>query len=568
MLAMKKRALIFELLLLLIITIPSFLSLLNSNYFSMHDDQHLARLYLLDQGIKQGYLYPRWVDLLGFNFGYPLFNFYPPLVYYLAEIFHLFGFSFVWSIKLTFIFGSFIGAVGVYFLVKKLAGQAAALLSSALYTYFFYHAVLIYVRGALAEFFALSLIPFVFLSLEKKNIIWFGLTFALLILAHPLIAFPMLFFLGIHLIFNTQFLKQLIGGGLLAGSLSAFFWLPSLIEREFTLIDTILTRELANYKVHFVYTQQFLYSPWGYGGSIAGPHDGMTFQLGKIPMFLVLTAVVLSIIYLIKEKFNKHLSTFYFLLFLLLFSLFMTTSYSTFIWDKIRYLWYLQFPWRFLTFAGLFIAVCGGYSVFFIQKLIKRKFITVIIVIIFITSIIGIYQKYFQPQKYIQANDQKLTSFEEIAWRVSRTSHEFMPKGVKTTKSELGTTILDVKKDQIKKINYQLVYGEANIKQTINKFTDKSYKVIAKTQTRFRLNTFNFPGWNAYIDNKKIRIDDLNEYKLITVDIPAGSHNLKFVFEDTPIRKFANTLSLLSLIAILFYSRRVVLVPKFKQMKG
>src|SRR3990167_2564086 len=89
---------ILELLAVLIITIPAYISLLNPQYFSMHDDQHIARLYLLDQGISQGYLYPRWVDTLGFNFGYPLFNFYPPLVYYVGEFFHILGFSLTTSI--------------------------------------------------------------------------------------------------------------------------------------------------------------------------------------------------------------------------------------------------------------------------------------------------------------------------------------------------------------------------------------------------------------------------------------------------------------------------------------
>src|SRR3989344_4879510 len=99
-----------QLCLLLIITIPSFLRILNNNYFSMHDDQHITRLFLLDQGLKQGYLYPRWVGGLGFGFGYPLFNFYPPLIYYIGELFHILGFSLIWSIKLDFISGFYLGA--------------------------------------------------------------------------------------------------------------------------------------------------------------------------------------------------------------------------------------------------------------------------------------------------------------------------------------------------------------------------------------------------------------------------------------------------------------------------
>src|SRR3989338_1341164 len=114
--AARSKPLLVDLLLVIIITVPSIISLLGGRYFSMHDDQHIARLYLLDQGLWQGSLYPRWVDGLGFGFGYPLYNFYPPLVYYVAEIFHLIGFSLIWSIKLMIITGFLLGAIGMYFL--------------------------------------------------------------------------------------------------------------------------------------------------------------------------------------------------------------------------------------------------------------------------------------------------------------------------------------------------------------------------------------------------------------------------------------------------------------------
>ena len=165
----RVKLIIVDLLLLFIITAPAFFRILNNQYFSIHDDQHIVRLFLLDEGLKQGYLYPRWVGGLGFGFGYPLFNFYPSLIYYIGELFHILGFSLIWSIKLVFISGFYLGAIGMYLLVKKLTNRLSALLSATLYTYFFYHAVLIYVRGALAEFFSLAVLPFVFLVLENLS---------------------------------------------------------------------------------------------------------------------------------------------------------------------------------------------------------------------------------------------------------------------------------------------------------------------------------------------------------------------------------------------------------------
>lgn len=84
--------------------------------YTMHDDQQIARLFVFDQALKHGQFPVRWVDGLGFGFGYPLFVFYPPLVYLLGELFHLAGFSFINSIKLVFFSAIFFfGSRYVYF---------------------------------------------------------------------------------------------------------------------------------------------------------------------------------------------------------------------------------------------------------------------------------------------------------------------------------------------------------------------------------------------------------------------------------------------------------------------
>jgi uncharacterized membrane protein YfhO len=67
------------------------------------------------------------------------------------------------------------------------------------------------------------------------------------------------------------------------------------------------------------------------------------------------------------------------------------------------------------------------------------------------------------------------------------------------------------------------------------------------------LNTFNFPGWQASLDGKSIKIIDNNDYKLITVSIPGGDHNLIFSFKNTNIRNIGNTVSLSAVVFILFF---------------
>lgn len=574
-----------EFLLILIITVPAFYNLINTGYFSMHDDQHIARLYLLDQGIKQGNLYPRWVDTLGFGYGYPLFNFYPPAIYYISEFFHSLGFSYIWSIKLLLILGFILGAWGIYLLQKKLTNKATAFLSSILFTYFTYKAVLVYVRGAFAEFFAISLFPFLVLSLYnlsrstnfKKSLI-FASCLAAVTLAH-FIALASLFYLGIFFFFflaatdeKKSFTLYTLVGLIIGLSLSSFYWLPSLVERSFTLVNNISITELFNYKLHYIYPQQFWYSAWGYGGSVAGPYDGMTFQLGKIYIFLILTSLVLSIFYFAKiKKLDTHLKFFILFIFLFAASLFMTTQYSSIIWDGASFLHYLQFPWRFLSFVAFFISITASYSIFFLNNLLPKTYKTILTgkkIAIFLVATSGIltifiYSKYFHPQTYVSTTDRQRTSYQEIAWNVSRTSIDFIPKGVKTKKSYLNNTIIDIDQSKLPRYPFEILAGSANVQIIQNKFRVKKFKLDAGTNSTFRLNTYNFPGWQAYLNGGKILINDNNDYKLITVKVPKGKSELVFKFENTFVRNLANFISITGVgLAVLFF------IFKFKKIDG
>src|SRR3990170_5624014 len=96
--------------LVIALTLPAMIPLFHRGYFSMHDDQQVVRLYELDRALAAGQFPARWVADLGFGFGYPLFIFYPPLVYYVGEIYHLLlGTSFIDSTKLVFM-SAFIAA--------------------------------------------------------------------------------------------------------------------------------------------------------------------------------------------------------------------------------------------------------------------------------------------------------------------------------------------------------------------------------------------------------------------------------------------------------------------------
>lgn len=574
---MNRLRFLRSLFVIVIITLWAWASLVNNAYFSHHDSQHIARLYTFVTGISQGQWYPRWVDLFGFNFGYPLFNFYPPLVYYVGALFHLLGSSYVWSIKLVGISGFIIAAYGAYRYVKTTTNnQWAAYAAAILYTYAPYHGVNLYVRGALAEFVSMAVLPWVFVSLEalRRGNKWgaggFATSLALLMLAHPLIAFPATFFIGPYIVaafFTVKnrraYTAQTILGGVFGLAMSAYFWVPSMLERTYTLVDTMLTRELASYQIHFVEPIQLWSSAWGYGGSGAGLADNLSFQLGKLHILMAGLSVLLGITYFLLKKRTgeRNISLFAVCittLFLLL-SIGMTLQLSRPLWDAVSFLWYLQFPWRFLTFASFFISILGAYGVAYVMELARSRASDALInrvammVIVALFFVLGTYSySRFRPETYWSGDDRQWTRFEEIAWRVSRTSHEFAPYGVALKTSEYGTTIIDISEDEINRVLYETPGTRAvEVENTRDDYAQKTFTVRSPASFQFVLRRFSFPGWTAYVDGRASEISSFGRYKLMQISVPPGEHEVRFAFENTPIRTISSVVSLLAIVTLL-----------------
>jgi hypothetical protein len=550
-----------------IIAVSTLIPIFSHSYFTMHDDQHIARLYLLDQGINQGIIYPRWVDQLGFNYGYPLFNFYPPFIYYVAEFFRSLGFGYMYSLKLMLLVGAVVGSFGVYFFTKKLYGSISGVVATMLFTFFSYRAITVYVRGAFAEYWALSLFPWVLITLynlyitpSRKNALLAGATMALLILAHPFVALPGMFFAvsfisllflmtekSERLTFSIHSVQAIIAGL----ALSAFFWLPSMVERAYTLVDTILLRELASYSIHFVYPQQLWYSAWGFGGSVEGLGDGLSFQISKPYLGLLFTSLVLWIWMkkFAKKKFPHTIETITsFILLMLTISIFLLLPYSKPVWDAVRYLQYLQFPWRFMAFVGFFLSVFCASIIYFVGSIpnttkeqrwrMQLVLSSLIFLIVFLVQ-----AKYFKPQRFLNSTDVERTSFKEIAWRISSSSFEFVPKGVKTTKTPYNTTTLAIQEKEIADTNFKIIAGEATVATTSDRFDFKRFSSDAPAAYLLEIQTYNFPGWHAYIDGREERIDDDNDFKLIRLHVPSGRHTVEIKNLSTPIQRTSTYIS-------------------------
>ncbi|MDP3994447.1 MAG: glycosyltransferase, partial [bacterium] len=357
--------------LVILLTIPAVWNLLRPGLFSMQDDLQAFRIYEMDKCFDDGQIPCRWVPDAGYRYGYPQFNYYPPSVYYAGVLLHRAGFQYIDAVKILFVLGYFASAITMFILIDSLLGSWPAFVSSLLYTYVPYKAVEVYVRGAMSEFWALVFLPVVFWSIYKfiktenlpagrqgiKYFIYFSVSIALLITTHNLTT---LIFAPFAVIWALYWLtaekkwkvwSKIALSGLLGIGLASFYFLPVLFERQFVHVESMLSGYF-DYRQHFVSLyKMFISREWGYGSS-GFPKELLNLSTGTVQWVMGIIAFFLG---LANYKKQKKLSL-VLLIFVacVLFVIFMMHIKSSFIWARLPFLWWLMFPWRFLSMC-LFI---------------------------------------------------------------------------------------------------------------------------------------------------------------------------------------------------------------------
>src|SRR3989344_3958793 len=109
--------------LLIFLISPTFFKLIQPGFFPMQDDLQAFRVYEMDKCYTDFQIPCRWVPDAGYQYGYPQFNFYPPLPYYLGAGLHRVGIQYIDSAKLLFIMGYILSALAIYVLVSELTNK-------------------------------------------------------------------------------------------------------------------------------------------------------------------------------------------------------------------------------------------------------------------------------------------------------------------------------------------------------------------------------------------------------------------------------------------------------------
>ncbi len=528
--------------------------LFHSGFFRPHDYTHAARIVEMNRSLLAGEFPVRWSEHFGFGYGMALFNFYAPLPYYVAQLPYMLSGDPIIAIKTLFILNSVLAFSGMYLFAKAYwQNHYAGIVSAILFSFATYRALDLYVRGAVGEAMAMVLLPFALYgvtqlkSRPKAGVAWTAISLAAILLSHNLsgmISLGLIVGFGLLLGHSRKYVLSLVASVAAAIGISSFYILPAFLEKNVTRIDETITVGYFDFHNHFVGLRQLIVGTWGHGGSVPGLGDGISFAVGWVLLIsLVFCAVTAALSLRKNSNFKFPLSKLFILGLFFVGSLFMTTNKSVFLWEHISILKYMQFPWRFLSFAHVFAAAIAGASILALGK--SSKWSVVVVLAVFVLAV-GLNSSFFTPEKYIANTDEfYATNPEFIKSDLSKTLNDYLPKAIvdahlpSPSTSRLGT----------------------NVPNTVTLTSDTPSQfdahTICESECQISINVFQFPGWKAWIDGKSAQLQLNPDFPTYILSVPSGDHDISVQLTNTPVRTLGNVLSAVTLVLLVYiYGRK------------
>jgi len=556
---------------------------------------HLYKLVQLDHLVRQGIFYTRWFPYKASGFGAPLFQYYAPLAYYVAEGFRLLGWEAQAALNLAFGLTLVGAGLGMYVWVRDVLDEGSALVASAAYVCGPYMLFTAYFRGGFTEQFVLMLMPFVLWAFRRlaatsqmRYLAAGAVSYAAVILSHNLTTLVFsAALLAYTLIMATDGsqplpafktgLKRLLALWAVMGlglGLSAFFWLPAILERDAIQTNLVYATPALDYHHHFIPLKALFSTPLAITTRPA----------------LSLIAVGLAVIGLFGTAWNslvikkrgetsKAVATcsngklspegtcgleIWLAALITTAGVVIASPISVLIWEALPPFRLFQFPHRFLSVASVFVAFLAGVGAHSTRQWLRttgrreplatgtpthvRLSSTIMLIIVMgllLSQMRALSQvRYFQPLPEVDVNF-IMQKEREVAPIIAGYTGIYVPAAVKAWPSSN-----ELAQDGPERLDVDSLPIGATLLAT--KYSPLRYVVTLSAPEPFsaRFRTFYFPGWKAEIDGQPVPITVTDPHGQISVDAPAGRHHLVVWFGSTPIRTIANVLSVCSAIVL------------------
>jgi hypothetical protein len=246
----------------------------------------------------------------------------------------------------------------------------------------------------------------------------------------------------------------------------------------------------------------------------------------------------------------------------------LTLPVSRPLWDHVPLLPYIQFPWRFLGPAAFCAALLAAASLIPDTQSLPsnpRSPIPLLqslsLILLFILGNLG----WFYPRHCSPPGEQSVSGM--IAWEratdtVGTTAKgEYLPIWADRMPDAEGAGLdaAYAAGEPIVRLPEASLPAGARIVHAEYQPVDAVIELDTPTPFQARYLAFYYPGWRVILDGEPVPIAPTDPDGLISFAVPAGRHIIRIHFGETPLRIFADTVSLgsiIALIAITFHASR------------
>jgi len=492
---------------------------------------HLFRSLELVEAWRTGDMYPRWAPHFCFGFGYPIFNYVPPLLRYLAGATSLAGLTMQDAMKVVVALGVVAGSFGVFLFVSRFCSMPAAAIAGCAYALAPVRLFEVYIQGNYPQLLATAVMPYCLLAAcslgegaGKRAFILLGTSTSFLFLCHnisALLFFPIFVaYAGWHAArCKDRRMPLVLALALLSGALMAsFFVLPAWLERPFVQTERLRVG-FFDFRHYFVDLPELLAFPQRLDFRCANPYFprsvGGHVVLAALPSLAMLGRNV------------RARGEVAFMWASVGLCLFMASPVSEPVWSAVPVLAYVEFPARVLNVAGLALAVLVGAAVDAWAGYLHGAWLPFALTIV----IIGACPYLFPRKPFIDWSGATVTDvvqFESESGALGTTSAgEYLPRAVTERPSA----------------DWWEWFQNVEVRERTSRTVRLT--VEAEKAGSLALPVFYFPDWQAEVDGMPAEVRVQHLRGMAQVRVPQGVHDVILRLADTPVRVMAWKLSLI-----------------------
>lgn len=524
----------------------AYLPLMNDFLIWGHDSGfHLGRIEGLAMSLKSGDILGRINPVNGY--GYVSGIMYPQLFLYIPAFFRVLGVSLMDSYKLLIFFINVITFVNTYVAVKnmlRLNDKSVATLASSFYTLSLYRLANLYLRGAIGEALGMAFLPILmwgmyelFFGEEKKWWItvigWTCIIQSHFLTVEVALGFSaVIFVFGIKKIFCKKRIVSIGKAIVLTALLNAFFIIPFL--QYFVTCDFWgfhMSTEIGYTAVYFSQMFSTFVENTGRLMNLGETAGEMPSTIGGISLLTIIAYFVLRVN---DEKKSNRMGD----VFLILACICMFAASDLFPWGALYHFPLLnkmvssiQFLFRFLSFASLFLTIIFAINVEKMKKYMKETLLILGGVLLIIQNCWYYVDSTVQTEDIVTENEVESRIYIDEMYLY----HEF---SVLKELYNRGNEIEVVSGDRAVSISEQSKKGATLVLEVSN----------CNAPVDIEVPIYYYPTYQAELNDKELEIEQ-GGYGMIRVKNISEDGILTISFPEQPLWIVADIISVLTVIS-------------------